>query len=184
MPGSEGRRVRCCRPSIRTFSSVFRGPSRVIGEALTINAVKTAVLRIPLAQPVGDSQNMVDSWWLTVAMVETACGIIGWGYNSGISPALKAVKTLIDVAIAPELVGRDAFNVRELWNRTYYDSHFTGESGVSFQGVAAVEIAMWDAVAKCLCQPLCRLLGNSGPPKFPALQHRCRLALAILRPTR
>jgi L-alanine-DL-glutamate epimerase-like enolase superfamily enzyme len=140
----------------------------VIGDALTINSVKTVVLRIPLAQPVGDSQNMVDSWWLTVAMVETARGITGWGYNSGISPALKAVKTLIDVAIAPELIGCDAFRVRELWNRSYHYSHFTGESGVSFQGVAAVEIAMWDAIAKCLCQPLWRLLGGSGPPKFPA----------------
>jgi L-alanine-DL-glutamate epimerase-like enolase superfamily enzyme len=140
----------------------------VTEDALTITAVKTVVLRIPLAQPVGDSQNMVDSWWLTVAMVETARGITGWGYNSGISPALKAVKTLIDVAIAPELVGCDAFRVRELWNRSYHRSHFTGESGVSFQGVAAVEIAMWDAIAKSLCQPLWRLLGGSGPPKFPA----------------
>jgi L-alanine-DL-glutamate epimerase-like enolase superfamily enzyme len=140
----------------------------VIGEGLIIKAVKTAVLRIPLARPVGDSQNMVDSWWLTVAMVETTRGITGWGYNSGISPALKAVKTLMDEAIAPELIGCDAFRVRELWNQSYCHAHFTGESGVSFQGVAALEIAMWDAIAKCLCQPLWRLLGGSGPPRFPA----------------
>jgi L-alanine-DL-glutamate epimerase-like enolase superfamily enzyme len=140
----------------------------VIGDGLTINAVKTVVLKIPLPQPVGDSQNMVDSWWLTVAMVDTARGITGWGYNAGISGALKAVKTLIDEAIAPELIGCDAFRVRELWNQSYYRSHFTGESGVSFQGVAAVEIAMWDAIAKSLCQPLWRLLGGSGPPRFPA----------------
>ena len=140
----------------------------MIGDPLTIKAIKTAVLKIPLAQPVGDSQNIVDSWWLTVAMVETTTGITGWGYNSGISPALKAVKTLIDVAIAPELVGCDAYRVRDLWNRTYHRSHFTGESGVSFQGIAAVEIAMWDAIAKCSCQPLWRMLGGSGPPRFPA----------------
>jgi L-alanine-DL-glutamate epimerase-like enolase superfamily enzyme len=140
----------------------------VIGDELTISAVKTAVLRIPLDRPVGDSQNMVDSWWLTVAMVETTRGITGWGYNAGISPALKAVKTLIDEAIAPELVGRDASRVRELWDQSYYHSHFTGESGVAFQGVAAVEIAMWDAIAKSVCQPLWRLLGGSGPPAFPA----------------
>jgi len=138
------------------------------GDPLTITAVETAVLRIPLVPPVGDSQNVVDAWWLTVAMVETIRGITGWGYNSGISPALKAVKTLIDVAIAPELVGSDAFCVRELWQRSYYRSHFSGESGVSFQGVAAVEIAMWDAIAKSQCQPLWRLLGGSVPPKFPA----------------
>ena len=138
------------------------------GDSLTIRAIKTAVLRIPLAQPIGDSQSMVDSWWLTVTMIETARGITGWGYNAGISPALKAVKTLIDEAIAPKLIGCDAFRVRELWDRHYYQTHFTGESGVSFQGVAAVEIAMWDAIAKCQCKPLSQVLGGGGPAKFPA----------------
>ena len=137
-------------------------------DGLTINAVKTAVLRIPLPLVVGDSQNVIDSWWLTVAMVETKRGITGWGYNAGISPALKAVKTLIDEAIAPRLVGCDACQLRELWNRYYYQTHFTGESGVSFQGVAAVEIAMWDAIAKCQGQPLWRVLGGKGQARFPA----------------
>lgn len=135
---------------------------------MEIRSIKTAVLRVPLSRPVGDSQNLVESWWLLVVTVETDAGITGWGYNAGIGPALKAVKVLIDEAIAPHLVGEDPFLVNELWQRYYYKPHFTGEMGVSFQGVAAVEIALWDAIAKYLGQPLWRLLGAAGPRRTPA----------------
>ena len=83
-----------------------------------------------------------------VAIVETQNGIIGWGYNAGITPGLKAVKTLIDEAIAPHLIGQDAMNVRELWNQVYVRPYALGEAGIVFQGVAAVEIALWDVIAK------------------------------------
>ena len=138
------------------------------GDELTITSISTLVLRIPLPEAVGDSQNLVESWWLTVAVLETSQGITGWGYNAGIGPALKGVKTLIDEAIAPALIGCDAFQVRGLWDRIYFRAHFTGDSGISFQGVAAVEIAMWDAIAKSLGQPLWRILGGAGRPKIAA----------------
>ena len=133
-----------------------------------ITDVRTAVLRIPLSDEVRDSQSSIDSWWMTVAIVKTDTGITGWGYNSGITPGLKAVKTLIDEVISPKLIGQNAFAVRELWAKVYERPYFLGESGIAFQGIAAVEIALWDIVAKSLEQPLWKVLGESSRERIPA----------------
>jgi L-alanine-DL-glutamate epimerase-like enolase superfamily enzyme len=133
---------------------------------MKIKSIETAVLAVPLDNPIGDSQLWIDKWGVVVVRICTDEGIIGWGYNSNIGVGGKALKTLIDGDIAPRLEGKDVFLVKRTWEEVYLNSHFTGITGVAVQGLAAVEIAMWDAIAKRLGQPLWKLLGGYEPVRL------------------
>ena len=70
--------------------------------------------------------------------------------------------------MAPRFIGRNPYLVRRLWQEIYLDRFFTGITGVATQGVAAIEIALWDIIAKSSGQPLWRLLGGYNDDRIPA----------------
>lgn len=134
---------------------------------MKIKKIDTSVLQVPLDQPIADSQSRIDSWGLVVVRVHTDEGIVGFGYNSNIGVGGRSLKVLIDEDIAPRLVGKDVFLVKRIWEEAYLKTHFTGVTGVSTQGVAAVEVALWDAIAKKLEQPLWKILGGYESSRLP-----------------
>jgi L-alanine-DL-glutamate epimerase-like enolase superfamily enzyme len=134
---------------------------------MKITGVETTVLAVPLDKPIADSQVRVDKWGVVVVRVHTDDGVTGVGYNSTIGVGAKAAKTLIDNDIAPALVGKDVFLNKKIWHDAYLNTHFTGITGIAVQGLGAVEIAMWDAIAKRLEQPLWKILGGYESEKFP-----------------
>ncbi len=134
---------------------------------MKIEKIETSVLKVPLENPIADSQSNLDSWGLVVAEVHTDEGVTGFGYNSNIGISGRSLKALIDDDIAPRLLGKDVFLVKRLWEEAYLKTHFTGVTGVATQGVAAVEIALWDAIAKKVEQPLWKILGGYEATRLP-----------------
>jgi L-alanine-DL-glutamate epimerase-like enolase superfamily enzyme len=127
---------------------------------MRIKSIETSVLLVPLDTPIGDAQLYIERWGVVVVQVRTDAGIVGFGYNSNIGAGGQALKVLIDQDIAPRLLGKDIFTVKRIWEEAYLNTHFTGITGVAVQGLAAVEIAMWDAIAKHFQQPLWKVLGG------------------------
>ena len=135
---------------------------------MKITRVETAVLEVPLEVPITDSQTRLDKWGLLYVQIHTDEGVVGCGYNSTTGSGSRSLKALMDYDIAPQLLGRDVFLVKRIWEEIYLRSHFTGVTGVSVQGLAAPEIAMWDAIAKLLRQPLWKILGGYQDSRLPA----------------
>lgn len=131
-----------------------------------IVGVETAVMAVPLDTPIGDSQIQIDRWGIVVVQIHTETGVTGFGYNCTIGVGGQALKTLIDEDITPKLCGQDVFLVKRIWEEVYLKTHFTGITGVSVQGLAAVEVAMWDAIAKELRRPLWKILGGYEPTRL------------------
>jgi L-alanine-DL-glutamate epimerase-like enolase superfamily enzyme len=134
---------------------------------MKITSVQTTVLEVPLDKPIQDSRVCVDKWGVVAVQIHTDEGVIGMGYNSNIGVGGLSAKTLIDRDIAPAIVGKDVFLLKKVWQEAYLDTHFTGITGIAVQGLAAVEVAMWDAVAKCLEQPLWKILGGYESTRLP-----------------
>ncbi|HEX4485049.1 MAG TPA: mandelate racemase/muconate lactonizing enzyme family protein [Terriglobales bacterium] len=134
---------------------------------MKITKVETAVLEVPLDVPIADAQSRLDKWGLLYVQIHTDEGITGCGYNSNTGAGARSLKTLMDYDIAPQLIGRDVFMVKRIWEEIYLRTHFTGVTGVSVQGLAAPEIAMWDAIAKRLQQPLWKILGGYESSQLP-----------------
>ena len=125
-------------------------------------------LHLPLPPQVEDAMTDLTNWDFIAARVATDDGPVGWGYNCTIGEGSEALVTLLAKDLAPRFIGRDPFLVRRLWQKIYLDRHFTGITGVAVQGVAAIEIALWDIIAKAAGQPLWRLLGGYNDDRIPA----------------
>ena len=135
---------------------------------MRITAIDVHWLRLPLPAQVADAMTDLSFWDFIAVRVATDDGPVGWGYNCTIAEGSEALVTLLAKDLAPRFIGRDPFLVRRLWQELYLDRHFTGITGVSVQGVAAIEIALWDIIAKSCRQPLWRLLGGYNDDRIPA----------------
>ncbi len=114
--------------------------------------------------------------WQTVyaTMVETplvrvqlADGNIGWGEsNTPIAPEIVCV--MIDAAIAEMVVNREFDSPTVLWDFVYDSQRGRGvNSGYWMDGLAALDIAIWDALGKRNDMPVAALLDNQLRTNIP-----------------
>ena len=114
--------------------------------------------------------------WQTVyaTMVETplvrvklADDHIGWGEsNTPIAPEIVCV--MIDAAIAEMVVNREFANPTELWDFVYDSQRGRGvNSGYWMDALAALDIAIWDALGKRNDLPVAALLDNQPRTNIP-----------------
>ena len=134
---------------------------------MRIEKIDVYWLRLDLPESVADAMTDVRHWDVIAARVATDHKIVGWGYNSTLGEGSGALKALIEQDLAPRLLGQDPFLVKRLWQEIYLERHFTGITGVAVQGVAALEIALWDIIAKTANQPLWRILGGYEAVRIP-----------------
>ena len=114
--------------------------------------------------------------WQTVyaTMVETplvrvklAGGTIGWGEsNTPIAPEIVCV--MIDAAIAEMVINRQFASPTELWDFVYDSQRGRGvNSGYWMDALAALDIAIWDALGKRNGLPVAALLDSQPRTKIP-----------------
>jgi D-arabinonate dehydratase len=61
--------------------------------------------------------------------------------------------------MAEAVVGEDPFNVERIWDRLYQPKIF-GRKGLTTRALSAIDIALWDVMARAVEIPLYRLLGG------------------------
>jgi L-alanine-DL-glutamate epimerase-like enolase superfamily enzyme len=126
---------------------------------LRIESVETILASLPLPGGAwGDSIHHVTHIEIVVADVRTDTGLVGTGfsYTSGVGGA--SIKALLDKDLAPCIVGAEV-SPRGLWHKCWHHVHDMGGGGVSTTAIAAIDIALWDLVAKEVGKPLVALLG-------------------------
>ncbi|MDZ5441506.1 mandelate racemase/muconate lactonizing enzyme family protein [Micromonospora sp. 4G57] len=110
--------------------------------------------------------------------VETADGVVGWG-EAKAPVGARATAAILDDLIAPLAVGSRLDEISRTWDRVYTGMRVRGhDSGFWLEALAGLDIALWDAWARTLDQPLHALLGGryrdtlrlyaSGVPAAPA----------------
>ncbi len=112
----------------------------------------------------GDSMGSFRFHGWTVVEVETDEGIIGIG-NVALAPRIS--KQIIDLYLAPLIIGQDPFDYEYLWQRMYRNTHAWGRKGVGMAAISAVDIAIWDIMGKAVGKPVFKLLGGRTKEKIP-----------------
>lgn len=99
--------------------------------------------------------------------VELADGAIGWGEsNTPIAPEIVCV--MIDAALAEMVVNREFADPTELWDFVYDSQRGRGiNSGYWMDALAALDIAVWDALGKRNDVPVAALLGVDFRSEIP-----------------
>jgi L-alanine-DL-glutamate epimerase-like enolase superfamily enzyme len=90
--------------------------------------------------------------------VVSDAGISGWGECAFDGGAL--MKRFVDDRLKREVVGKNPFDVRKLWDWMFFENHDLGPSGALPNAIAGVDIALWDLKGRLLNQPVYNLLGG------------------------
>lgn len=96
---------------------------------------------------------------LLFCRVETESGVHGWGEAYVTAETEKSVDEFLR-AMAPHLIGRSAFDIRHTSQILFNDLVIRRNSVGFLSAWSAIEIALWDIVAKIAGQPLYNLLGG------------------------
>lgn len=129
---------------------------------LTIKAVRTRAVNVPLEFPVKTSVGIVSTSPLVLIDLETNKGTIGRSYVFTYTPlALMATKNLID-SFANAIIGMKVapFEIDEFFSSRL---RLLGRGGIAGMACAGLDMALWDALAIDQEVPLATLLG--GKPK-------------------
>ena len=128
---------------------------------MRITEIETQLYRVPPAVRIEDAIQRVSHWELIVSTVRTDAGIsgIGLAYTNGFGGT--AVRELLDTYLTPLVLGADPVDVERIWSRGWWELHSLGSGGMTRFALAAVDIALWDILAKHAGVPLYRLMGGS-----------------------
>src|SRR5918996_5165612 len=121
-----------------------------------------------LGLPQSPMQTFTFHGWLIVE-VFTDEGHVGIG-NAALSP--QVTKQVIDLYLAPLLVGQDPWDLEFLWQHMYRKTMAFGRKGIGMVAISALDIALWDALGKAAKQPVYRLLGGRTKARIPVYASR------------
>ena len=98
---------------------------------------------------------------LLFCRVETEGGLHGWG-EAYVTPGKEPVIEHLLCELAKYMIGRDAFNIRHTAQVVFDDFAMRRASLDLMSAWSAIEIALWDIVAKQAKLPLYNLLGGAS----------------------
>jgi len=107
------------------------------------------------------------SWRPVVCRVNTDDGLCGYGeaalsYGIGSPAAFGMVKDL-----AGQIIGMDPLDNEVIWDMMYKGTFWAQNGGpVTFAGISAIDMALWDIKGKFFNVPLYRLLGGKKRHKL------------------
>lgn len=122
-----------------------------------VTSVEAAAYTVPTPAPESDGTLTWDATTVVTVHVRTpAVHGLGWTYGAG------AVAALVRDLLAPVVTGRDVWDVPNCFEAMRATARNAMVPGAVGTAISAVDVALWDAKAKLLDQPLCRLLGTAG----------------------
>jgi len=148
-------------------------------DAVRITRIETRIVEIPVKAPYVFSHGTLRAFSNVLVWIRTDEGISGVGESSfvpggGVSEETpESTKPLIDVSLAPALIGADPFDVEYI--------HRKMDAVVPRNLVAkcGIDLALWDVMGKAVGQPACKLLGGAFDSRI-----LCTYTLSIDTPER
>jgi mandelate racemase len=134
--------------------------------ALTIRALRTTIVAVPMRRPLGTSAQMVRTAPLLLVDLETEQEVTGRTYLYCYLPmAAKMIAHALDESLA--VIKGDEVDPRRIGAKLGRYFCLVGASGIVGMALAAVDVACWDALAAAAGTPLVRYLGGN-PGAIPA----------------
>lgn len=126
-----------------------------------ITSVEAVPVALPLTKPIASALGLYESMPGAVVTIRTTEGIEGFGFNLGLGGSSgRAVAAYINDELAPLAVGQDALSPEAVWQRMWSPNKARMRGGIGVWALSAVDIAVWDIVAKASGLPLHTILGG------------------------
>jgi D-galactarolactone cycloisomerase len=132
----------------------------VISE-MQIEAIEVVPIRVPLGRVYRGSTYHMTHRATVLVRVLTAGGLTGEAYAGDEDAALGEIAGVIRSELSPRLIGQDCFAVERCFELGYpVTFDILRDRRIGLVALAAVDLAIWDAVGKALGEPLWRLWGG------------------------
>jgi L-alanine-DL-glutamate epimerase-like enolase superfamily enzyme len=144
----------------------------------TVVSAEAGLLRVPRNRPVKSSYASYDALEVVTVRVRTADGLEGLGYAKIIGTGGAAIRSFAETEYLSRLPGRDAGDIKALWEELHRHAMSRGRKGVAMYALSAVDIALWDLLAQRAGLPLHHLLGSTVD-RVPVYGNGCWLSLTL-----
>jgi len=124
-----------------------------------VTDLRTGLYGVPNAESLDDATQSFDELELVVVELRCDDGSEGIGFTYTIGEGGGAVHEFVRSTLEPLVVGESAAP-RAAAERMRAGTTFVGRAGVSELAIAAVDIALWDALGRRTGEPLYALLGG------------------------
>lgn len=149
-----------------------------MSNTLKIKKLTPFIMHVPVTKNIiGDSTHSITHWGMPGVMIETECGLVGYGHTGTHADITtdRLITTIITDVFGPMLIGEDPTEVRHLHRKLSRSSTniWVGRGGLMQMALSAIDIALWDLKAKHAGQPLWQLFGGSKQAKVSAYNTDC-----------
>lgn len=135
---------------------------------MLITNVESYLVRAPLRQKIADGMQIMDAFELVGLKIDVDEDIAGFGFTLTVGSGGAVLQKIIDELFMESLIGKDPYNVKKIWWELYYGrAHWIGRTGAVIMAQAAVDIALWDIIAKKAERPLWQVLGGCRSEDIP-----------------
>jgi len=132
-------------------------------ESLSIRAVRTTAVEVPMARPLGTSAQTIRSAPLVLIDLETEEGVTGRSYLfCYVKAAAVPIARMLQDAL--EAVKGDHVAPLEIAAKLARRYRLIGVQGIIRMALSGLDIACWDALALAAGLPLCSFLGGAQRP--------------------
>jgi galactonate dehydratase len=97
-------------------------------------------------------------------LVHTDAGIVGLGETYHRADPAEAI---IHEFARDHLLGRDPFDIENIWYSMYHNASFHGLMGAELRAMSGIDMALWDIFAKAVDLPLYKVLGGRTRAQVP-----------------
>ncbi len=129
----------------------------------TITAIEAKLFAVPLAEVLSDAKHGEHSHFeLITVTVTLANGLEGTGYSYTGGRGGHAILAMIEHDLGPQIIGRDAIAVEEIYGHMESYIHYVGRGGIASFAISAIDIALWDLCGKTKRLPLSVMAGGAA----------------------
>jgi L-alanine-DL-glutamate epimerase-like enolase superfamily enzyme len=126
--------------------------------------VYTLVADVP---PFSDARHNISRREAMWVRVRTADGLDGWGEAAVWGGPASVTAKIITDELFPMLAREDPHAIHFLWDKMYQQTAQHGRRGAIVAAMGALDIALWDILAKRCGQPLVNILGRQADRVTP-----------------
>ncbi|HLI00935.1 MAG TPA: mandelate racemase/muconate lactonizing enzyme family protein [Acidimicrobiales bacterium] len=130
---------------------------------MKLAAVTATAVRVPVKTVTRMSTRLLDKRdFLLVSITDADQGHVGIGYSYAGTSGGALLAHIVDDLLAPALGDRLDDGIVGAWERLYQEALLVGRRGAVLRALSAIDIALWDLLAKRAGLPLAEVLGGSS----------------------
>ncbi|MBM3956984.1 MAG: mandelate racemase/muconate lactonizing enzyme family protein [Gemmatimonadetes bacterium] len=135
---------------------------------MTITELRAATVVVPLDQEAAIAKRAITERHYCLVRARNRTGIEGIGFCYVGSLGGRLATVAVTDLLRDKVVGRDPHQVEAIWDDMFHDTLLHGRRGSVLRAISAIDIALWDLMAKEAGLPLYRLLGACREETVPA----------------